>query len=133
MKEEETLDNILMWEHFERPRYIKKIKRQFILLMIISLGFVLMLVFPHLRESFVPMVTLALLGFLFCLWIYKINDWAKKDNSYRKFLLRKADEIPIEKINLALKQEKNYWIAILWAVECHEAHIPGDCPLCGAE
>lgn len=26
-----------------------------------------------------------------------------------------------------------YWDGLLAALECHEVHLPGDCPMCGAE
>ena len=44
----------------------------------------------------------------------------------------KIDEVPYHKRRLAQELTSDITEAHLWAIECHEAHLPGDCPLCGA-
>lgn len=128
-----SLDDIVMWESYERPIHIRSIKKWFIVLTILTIGFCFMLVSSYVRESVIPVVTLCFLGILSCSWMYRIHIWTKKDRKFRKALEEKVDKVPIGIVNLALQQEKNYWTALLWAVECYESHIPGDCPLCGAK
>jgi len=128
-----SLDDILMWEYFERPARVRKIKTMFIILVGLAFAFILSFVFMAFRTLMVPMVVLCILEISAFSWMYKIHVWVELDNKYRKSLVRKADKVPTQILNLALKLEKNYWTALLWAVECYESHIPGDCPLCGAE
>ena len=47
---------------------------------------------------------------------------------------RRASQVPLELLVRACRYyrtESYPWECS--AIECHEAHIPGDCPLCGAE
>jgi hypothetical protein len=42
----------------------------------------------------------------------------------------------VRKVSKEIKTNAKMWYGKDWresSVECHEAHIPGDCPLCGAE
>jgi uncharacterized membrane protein len=53
---------------------------------------------------------------------------AKLDN----FCMR-LNLVPDEYKELALKMEKDRHKAVEWALECHESHVAGDCPLCSIE
>ena len=43
------------------------------------------------------------------------------------------ETVPFELVEAAMKIAPDSLTARLWALECHEAHLPGDCPLCGAD
>ena len=51
------------------------------------------------------------------------HEWALK---------RKLDQVPMElQLNaLAMYPDNGEWMIV--AIECYEAHMPGECPLCGA-
>lgn len=75
------------------------------------------------------------------LWLlFKMHKEHTALRQYWKFesiLYNKIDPVTnpsvYRKFKLARQTEKKFDIAALWAIECDECHINGDCPLCGAE
>lgn len=56
-----------------------------------------------------------------------------RERRLRKELLRRADEVPMS-LRRGAYQLYGYGIdGNMAAIECNECHLPGDCPLCGAE
>ena len=70
---------------------------------------------------------------LFGVSFINLNVVERRRRKFFKCLYEKAKIVPSYKIQAAKKMEKDTIKALLWAIECEEAHIGGDCPLCGAE
>jgi hypothetical protein len=69
-----------------------------------------------------------IVGLIVVFWIERIvmrNYWILYDE-----WCRRLSEVPTWKIENARLLYDDWSCA---AIECEEAHIPGDCPLCGAE
>jgi len=79
---------------------------------------------------------MVLLYSLLCVWgthtLWRLVVWSRKREQVIRTLMKKSDRVPIKVLQLAIRDSRNYWEGVLWAVECDEAHCPGDCPLCGA-
>ncbi|HEB13254.1 hypothetical protein LCGC14_2026080 [marine sediment metagenome] len=46
-------------------------------------------------------------------------------------MFRRVEKVPYKLSRMAMQLYGDSWAEA--AVECHEAHLPSDCPLCGAE
>ena len=68
------------------------------------------------------------------LW-YRVNDEIRvyDDPDFVTPRFREAVDVGEEKAVAALAMSHNPSDACRWFEECEEAHIPGDCPLCGAD
>jgi len=59
--------------------------------------------------------------------------WRINHDKFYNSLEHKLDRIPHDKYMIARTLYGDYIKAAMAAIECEEAHIPGDCLLCGAE
>ncbi len=75
-----------------------------------------------------PYVAWVALGYSFLCVMWR--RWRAMDRCGREISAR-VNKVPLALRLQALDLYGNDWE--LAAIECHEAHIPGDCPLCGAE
>lgn len=71
-------------------------------------------------------VAIAILG---TVYILCVNH---RDNKFLHAIREWHEHVPVDKFEAAGGWE-DWPRSILWAVECEEAHMPGDCPLCGAD
>jgi hypothetical protein len=102
----------------------KRIKIVFYVTMTTILGFISTLSFNDVIS--IILWTIMMISFLCFFWF-----------SYCLFALQQEMRIRLAKVPSMLVYKsiefygKDEWQAA--AIECYEAHLPGDCPLCGAE
>jgi len=71
-------------------------------------------------------------GIAFFLNIGKIIYFGWREDKFYHSVIEREKRLPLQKEILARKLY-GWPEGILSAIECEEAHLPGDCPLCGAE
>lgn len=75
-------------------------------------------------------VMLVLFPSLLCMGVITtrqaFRSWERADELDRRF-----DDVPYRIVDRARTLYTTDWREA--AIECHESHLPGDCPLCGAE
>ena len=120
-----TTDDMLMWHYYQRPktlnRYLVPGWIACILAFITPIFHSRYLIGLLLLTCIFAVVRLVQLGFI--LW---------KQFDYDRSRLRRSEQMPFDKIQLAQQLEPDYETAMLWVIECEESHIGGECPLCGA-
>lgn len=65
--------------------------------------------------------------------LIRLQIWNCRSWRYCDTLSHKADEFGCSRYVRAETLYGNYEDAVLAVWECQEAHMPGDCPLCGAQ
>ncbi|MFH1603893.1 MAG: hypothetical protein ABIH03_08300 [Pseudomonadota bacterium] len=84
------------------------------------------------RYAFGGAALVSALMFIMTVWgcSYYIRRWCcYRIARYR--LLRYASAVPSDLLANG-RAFYGYWPGTAAAIECHEGHLPGDCPLCGA-
>ncbi len=85
--------------------------------------------------SVVPLLWCFLIPAVFCSLVVGVLQW--RHDRFQKEMMRRLGLVPKRLVEDALRRygpgtsgEYPYWAS---AIECDECHLPGDCPLCGAE
>jgi hypothetical protein len=99
---------------------------------LMSLGILCMLITTNKFSQLCCFIAFCSGGAAFFLNAGKIMCSSWRGNKFYHSLIKKAERLPVQKEYLA-KKLYGWPEGTLSAIECEESHLPGDCPLCGAE
>ena len=119
-----------MWFEYERPKAQERINFWFALCVLMIIPYMMSVLF-----RIEALLLLAVSGLILCSAImgWKSTTWNSRNWKMWEALEDKEHEIPTYYVRNARILDSRFPEYILWAIECYEGHMPGDCPLCGAE
>lgn len=124
-KKKTSLDDLIV--HFNQPKSME-------MLWVCTFYIIHMLTLHILRLQPSIFVTVSALSAFMAAILSVIREVARDNKRKRawRILERLQEEVPYHLSRNAMNIYDYPWSAIA-AIECHESHMPGDCPLCGAE
>jgi hypothetical protein len=120
-----TLDELLMYEI-----NLKALRRSAVPAWVFTM---LLMCCALLTEPFSPVgrtIRISVIEFalIFTIYILRLHFLEKR---YMNSLFHYSDTLPVALLREST-QGRNWSDGIIVAVECYQAHVPGDCQLCGA-
>ncbi len=133
MTKPDQLDAMILW-HYYRPKSSRRVLWAAGCMLAMLLVFLVLGSLVRVSDGFMyrfvfPPYFLALTWFVVELVPLLRQDM--RDSRMREKVRRRAERIPPRRL-LAICERYGWTDGYAVAIECEEAHMPGDCPLCGA-
>ena len=128
--EEIELDDLIFWYYYDWKKHQKIMKYHLLIIAILMFLFEGTLIF-NAKDTWKTLSMLCFCVYGLFVTVYVAVTYRKSTKMYNAFS-KKLELIPHQMLINAQNMESDFTIAALWAIECYEGHIHGDCPLCGA-